>query len=173
MVNRPQFTRVKTGAGRKRALVLIVASTTLLLATAVVYLILHEPPYKPPPLEKNAVQGVPNPAENLRYKELEAPFFKFGIATTTYQQKDGSLQIYLANHTDNEAYIMCEVVDVENDRILYRSGLLRPGEYVKTLSPLKRIKNEAINIEIFVYALDMEDYMSIGQISIDNVLQPH
>ena len=169
---RKQYNRLTTGVVQKRLLMILSAVITLLMVTALVYAVRYEAPYTPPPFESNARLGIPTPAENMRYGNLETPAFTFGIAATAYQQKDGSLKIYLTNHENNHAYLMCEVINVETEKVLYRSGLLRPGEYVESLEPLRKIENVATPIEIFVYALELDGYLSVGQVSIDNILQP-
>ena len=169
---RKQFTRVRTGAIQRTVLTLLSALAVVLMIAALIFAIRYQPPYTPPPLEPNAVSGVPEPAENMRYSRLETPAFNFSIAATAYQQKDGSLKVYFTNHAENRAYLMCEVINKENNKVIYRSGLIRPGEYVESLSPLRTIENVATPIEIFVYALELEGYLSLGQVTIDNVLQP-
>jgi len=44
---------------------------------------------------------------------------------------------------------------------------------VEKLYPLKPVKNEAVDIEINVYALELENYVSVGMVTLDNILQPH
>ena len=169
---RKQLTHARTDAARKLAVVLTAVST-ILLAAAFVFLYAYEPPYKPPPFEPEANIGAPIPPDNMGYTELDAMGrFTFGIASNIYQQEDGSLKLYLTNKGDNEIYLMCEVIDIAKERTLYRSGLLRPGEYVESLYPIRKLKNEAVMVEICVYALSPEDYVSIGTITLDNVLQP-
>lgn len=169
---REQHTRVRTGAGRKRAAVAGTVILTAMLVTAIIFIYRYEVPYEPPPLEPNAITGVPDVPDNLRYGELDAAGrFTFSIAATMYQEEDGAVKLFLTNHEDNEAYIMCEVVCIESGRTIYRSGLLRPGEYVERLHPLRIIKNEAKRVEVYVYALALEDYISVGQVTLDNILQ--
>jgi len=170
---REQSFRIRTGAARKRAAILVLAVAITVLTAAVIWFYLYEPPYQPPPFESEAVQGIPDPPQNMGYGQIDAlGKFTFGIIGVMYRQKDGSLKLYLTNHEENEAYLMCEVIDIENKKILYRSGLLKPGEYVESLYPLKKMKNEAIQIEVNVYALDLESYISLGSVTLDNLLQP-
>jgi len=171
---RKQSTRVKTGAARRWAALLTIAVLTALIAAAAILIYLYEPPYRPPPLEPGTLTGVPNPPANMRYGEIDAMGkFTFGIAATTYQQEDSSLAVYLTNNESNAVYLMCEIIDPLKKQILYRSGLLRPGEHVERLYPLRPLKNEAVDIEILVYALDLESYVSVGTVTLDNILQPH
>lgn len=171
---REQPTRVRTGAGHRRAAATGILALTVMLLTAGIYLYLYEVPYQPPPFELSAVTGVPDVPDNLRYGELNAAGrFTFSIAATMYQEADGAVKLFLTNHESNETYIMCEVVCIESGRTIYRSGLLRPGEYVERLHPLRRLRNEAMRVEVYVYALALEDFLSVGQVTLENTLQPH
>jgi len=171
---REQFTRVKTGAVRKRVAAFTAGSIALLLIAAVIYILIYKPPYQPPPLESNAVAGVPAAPDNARYGTIDAAGkFKVGVAGVMHRQEDGSLNLYFANSEENNAYLMCEIVDTDSKEPLYRSGLLRPGEYVESLQPLRKITNEAVKVEIYVYALGLDDYISAGEITLENTLQPY
>jgi hypothetical protein len=133
----------------------------------------RQQPYKPPPFETKAIVGFPEPPESFSYSEINAAgIFTFGMAGAMYQQEDGSLQVYFTNPEENEPYLMCEVVDKEG-KTMYKSGLLRPGEYVISLYPVRKLENAVTNIEINVYGLDPEHYYSAGTITLDNILQPY
>jgi hypothetical protein len=170
---REQPTRIITGTVIRQVVIFAIIAVTVLLALAVMFVIKYEPPYQPPPFELNAVQGVPNPPENMGYSDVDAMGkFIFWLASTMYQQKDRSLCLYLTNPQENEVYIMCRIVD-EKDKTLYKSGLIRPGEYVERLYPIKKIKNKAVNIEVNIYAFDPENFQSVGTVTLDNILQPY
>ena len=170
---REQPMRVKTGAAKKRIIFFAVIVVTVILVVAAIYAIQYNPPYTPPPFEPAAVSGMPNPPENMRYSEIDAMGkFTLWIAGTMYQQKDGSLYLYFTNPETNTAYLMCEIVDKKGS-MLYKSGLLRPSEYVERLYPAKKLKNEAVNIKVNIYAFTPETFHSVGTIAIDNILQPH
>ena len=131
----------------------------------------YRPQYTPPPFEPRAVRGIPQPAESIGHVALDAHNFSFMIASALYQQQDGSLQIYLTNLPENEVYLMCEVIDLDG-RILYRSGLLRPGEYLAGFYPQTRPANEAIAVRVHIYALEPESFFSAGTITIGGTLLP-
>ena len=170
---REQPTYVIFTQKRKRALVLAVLILTTALVVVVVATQLYKPPYNPPPFETDAVAGRPEPPDNYGYSEINAAGnFRFGLASVMYQQENGSLRIYFTNPEENVAYLMCEVVDQEG-KVLYKSGLLRPGEHLVSLNPVKKLENKAMRIEIKIYALDPEYYYSIGTVTLDNTLQPY
>jgi len=173
---REQPMHVKTGSKRMRVFILTVTILTAVLAiavTAVVFTSLYKPSYKPPPFEQGAVAGMPEAPDSYGYGKIDAMGnFTFWIASVMYRQEDGSIRVYFTNPADNEEFLLCEVVDHEGNT-LYKSGLLRPGEHVVSLNPVKKLENEAIKVEVKVYALDSEHFYSAGTVTLDNTLQPY
>jgi hypothetical protein len=164
---------VSTGPARKKALLFAVIFITAALTASVVFIFRYQPPYTPPPFESGAMAGIPEPPEGFGYGEIDAMgSFAFGLAGVMYQQEDGSLRLYFTNPEENEAYLMCEIVDTAG-KTLYKSGLIRPGEYVISLYPVAKQENKAVNIEVKIYAFDPEFYYSLGTVTLDNILQPY
>jgi hypothetical protein len=177
---RVQPTRPTTGRAKKRVITAAVTASSLLLCAAIVWFFLYEPPaaserqYSPPPFEKNAVAGVPAPDSRYLYDTWSQPErFSFAAAQSLYRQHDGSLKLYLTNFEDSVAYLLCEIVNTSTQEVMYRSGLIRPGEYVESLQPSIDIKNEATEIQMRVYALSVEDYLSVGEVAFSKTLQPN
>lgn len=167
---REQPTRVRTGTIRqymtRTALVLIMVILAFLAFT-------YERPYVPPEFDKTAQTGVPQPPENSGYSAVEAQgIFSFSVVGAMYQQEDGSLVLDLTNPETNDVNIQCEIVN-EDGKILYKSGAIRPGEYVERLHPLYKFPNEAMNIEMKVYAFEPQTWYSKGSVSLHNVLQAY
>ncbi|MEG2054414.1 MAG: hypothetical protein RR052_05665 [Oscillospiraceae bacterium] len=168
---REQTTRVRTGTAKK-IIFLAIGVALAVLIVALCYRALN-PPYTPPPFEKMAVSGVPTPPDNMGYGEISAEGgFAFFIAGTMYQQEDGSLLVYFTNPKYSEANLQCEIKN-ENGDVIYKSGVLRPGEYVERLQPQTKLANEATKIELDVYAFEPETWYSKGTINLQNVLQPY
>jgi hypothetical protein len=177
---RQQPTRPTTGRSRRRLIIIGATLFSALLAGAIVYFFAFhrhnaDEAYTPPPFEPNAIAGIPEPQEHMLFTitEPEGGLFRFASVATIYRQHDDSIKLYLTNFEDNEAYIICEVINAETETVMFRSGLLRPGEYVQSLSPLIEIENKATPIHINVHAFALDDYLSVGSISLSNVLQPN
>ena len=164
--------RVKTGAVRKRAAMIVSVAFTIALAAGVTFAISNQASFTPPPFESRAAVGVPQPPEMLRYTRIDADRFAFMVAGILTQQEDGSLRIYFTNPEENDVYLMCEIFDADGE-VIYRSGMLRPGEYVATLSPITIPGNEAVDIRINIYALEPEVFFSAGTVALGNILQPY
>ena len=169
---RKQPVRVKTHSTRKKAVITITAVITAALVAAIVIVAGYQPSYRPPPFEPSAVTGVPQPPESVMHTGFDAGGFTFMIAGNKQLQEDGSVRIYLTNPPENEVYLMCEIVDTCGNT-LYRSGLLRPGEYVAELPAVEseRPVNETVDILIHVYALEQDGFFSAGTVTLGNVLQ--
>jgi len=145
---------------------------TLALAAGVAFAISNQASFTPPPFESRAAVGVPQPPEMLRHTRIDAGRFAFMVAGILRQQEDSSLQIYFTNPEENDVYLLCEIFGADGEMI-YRSGMLRPGEYVANLSPITIPGNEAVDIRINIYALEPEGFFSAGTVTLGNILQPY
>ena len=167
---RTQTTTLRTG--RKTRLLIIIAAVLALLAAAVLVwrLAFYEAPFVPPEYDATAQSGVPTPPENMGYGEIRAENgFAFSLVGTMYQQEDGSLLLYLTNPEYRGCNLLCEIADADG-RVIYRSGVVRPGEYVERLSPQAELLNEEMQIELKVYAFEPETWYSMGTVSLVNTL---
>lgn len=135
--------------------------------------ILKKKDYIPPTFDKTAEMGTPVPPDNMNYGTIATETgIVFSLAGTIYQQRDGSVEIYLTNPPENAANLMAEIVDEEGER-LYATGVIRPGEYVERMQPEKEIPNEAVKIEMRIYAFELDSWYSRGTVSLQNTLQPY
>lgn len=147
-------------------------AATLVLLLGIYTLWNYEKPYTPPPFESNAAEGVPKPEDSFGYGTIEHEnSFAFAAAGSIYQQEDGSVILYFTNPEESQSLMMCEIVEKENGNTLYRTGLLKPGEYVERVKPLEKIPNEAIDVEMKVYAFEEATFYSKGAVTLGNTLQ--
>ena len=167
---RKQPTRLKTHARRKAIIIAATAICSVLLVAGIIFVLNHQPGYRPPPFEPGAVTGTAQPPESAQHVGLDAGEFTFMLASIMRLQEGGAVEIYFANPPENEVYLMCEIVDF-NGNTLYRSGLLRPGEYVAELPPIQMPQGEAIEVWIHIYALEPGEFFSVGTVTVGNVLR--
>lgn len=169
---REQTDRVRTGYGAK----LIILSVTALLLIAAAYAAVtffSRQGYSHPEFDATAAAGVPAPADNMAYNEISAENgVRFSLAATMYQQEDGSLLVYFTNPAASQCVLMCEIKN-EAGKTLYKSGAVRPGEYVERLTPLTEIENIATPITMWVYAFEPDTWYSVGEVQLSNILQPY
>jgi len=165
---RTQPTNLKTGSLKKRVIIFISIISTLAFTAAALFALLYNAPYNPPPFEPKALQGTPQPPDDSGYSIIDAAGnFTVGAAGNMQYDEDGSLQIYLTNPKENDVYIMCAITDAAG-KTLYKSGLLRPGEYVVSFDPIIKQKEAFGEAEIAVkiYAFEPENYYSMGAITL-------
>ncbi len=169
---RKQQTKLKTG--RKRFWLIILIYLLLGIAGILVgyQYFTFSNSYKPPAFEQNAVPGVPTPPENMAYSPVNAEGgFAFALAGNLYQQENGELCIYLTNPTDSGVWLMCEI-ESPHYGVVYKSGVIKQGEYVERLAPLMEFPNEASKIELRVYGFNPDDWQSKGTVYLNTTLQP-
>ena len=151
---------------------LIIIILILLGCVAAVFLSTNKK-YRPPELDPNRSAGIPHPEDNYLYETVNTDYgYSFGIAANLYQQKDGSVNVFLSNPAENTVSLMCEIKDAADKTVYYRCGRINPGEYVEKLSPSTVIKNEAKSVIVKIYAFEAEDYTSAGSVELKLVLQP-
>ena len=169
---RDQTSNLKTGK-KTNIIIAVLSSICLILAMILVINVVNrDTKFKPPKFEETVEKGIPNVDEKLGFQPISAPTgFSVGLCSTMYQQQDESLLIYLTNPEINDVNIKCEIVNEENE-ILYESGVIKPGEYVKKLEAEKEMPKEATNIKVLIYGYEIDTWYSMGTIELDNVLQP-
>ena len=128
--------------------------------------------YAPPARESNAKMGTPTPDGHYLYSGLNTDFgYQVMLAANLYRQEDGSLNIYFTNTAANEVLLLCEIVAEDSGDTLYKSGLLKPGEYVESLSPCMDFPNEATMVLVKIYAFEPKTYYSAGSTVLNVTLQ--
>ena len=164
---------IKSSMEVKRRIILLMIIVIALLATigVIIYSIFIE--YEPPKFEINAYAGTPTPEESFLYDDVTSGFgYKFSIASNLYQQEDRSLKIFLTNPSANDVNIMCEIRSADDDKLLYESGLLHPGEYIESLDPAGEFDNIKYDVIVLIHAFEPETYHSAGTTTLNLVLQP-
>jgi hypothetical protein len=144
-----------------------------MLAAAVFLLLRSNKGYTPPKFDSSAQAGVPSPDESFYYDTLSTDFgYQFSFAANLYQQEDRSVKVYFTNPAKNSVNLMCEISSDATGKVLYQSGVIRPGEYVESLSPKGRFANEKMDITLTVYAFEPDTWHSAGTSTVTTVLQP-
>ena len=164
---------IRSGSETRRRRVLLVIIIVAVAAMAGVFIYSAFVKYEPPKFEINASAGTPTPEEDFLFDEVESGFgYKFSIASNLYQQKDRTLKVSFTNPSTNNVNLMCEVRTVDDDEVLYESGLLHPGEYIETLNPKDEFENIKYDVNVKIYAFEPETYQSDGTTTLNLVLQP-
>lgn len=122
-------------------------------------------PFVPPAFEPNAVSGTPTVDTNLGYSEIYQEGMNFrawvcGNVTLTGK----SANVYFTNPDTNEVWMKLRISD-EAGNILGESGILKPGEYVKTVELTEAIAiGTKVHLKIMTY--EPETYYSEGAVGL-------
>lgn len=129
-----------------------------------------ETPFEPPAFEQSVQEGEPKVPENLGWKLLyqEGMQFKAGICgILKFEEKVA--QVYFTNPAENSVYMKLRITD-QKGKILAESGLLKPGEYLKTIEFTAR-PNAGQKISMKVMTYEPADFTSAGSINLATTIQ--
>lgn len=123
--------------------------------------------FTPPPVEENAVAGVPEVTDDIMmYSELPASedftVALCGVPTITY---DGQMRLYFTNDETNDFMIRAVILAADRKTQLGASGLLKPGEYVEYIH-IDKVPKYGEELVLRVQSFDEDTYYSKGAFSI-------
>ena len=122
--------------------------------------------YSPPSFDKNVQLGVPSPPQDATYQEIPVQDGYVIGMSGRISVHDSQADVYLANLPDNDIWVRMTMID-NNKNVLAQSGMIRPGEYLQTISinlDLKPNETAAVTIQIDGYQPDT--YQSAGSFQI-------
>lgn len=123
----------------------------------------EETAFIPPPFEKSAISGTPQVSEDLGYSELDAQNYTLSICGNLIE-KNSTVEVYLTNPAENNVWLKLRIAD-ENDNILGESGLLRPGEYVRSVVVNNVPSGGKVKLKVMAY--EPETYYSAGAVTLN------
>ena len=107
--------------------------------------------FSPPPFDAAAQTGAPEVPENAGYGEMDAKAFRFSAAG------------------ENTVWLKVRILD-ENGDILGESGLIRPGEYVRSVE-LNSVPQQTTAVSLKIMAYEPETYYSAGSAVLNTTLK--
>lgn len=122
--------------------------------------------FVPPAFDSAAVKGTPEVDETLGYTELYQDGMAYRVSVCGVVTMDGKdAVVYFTNAESNEKYLKLRVLDTEGN-ILGESGLLKPGEYVKSVELTEKLA-AGTKIKLKIMGYEPEDYSSAGSVSLN------
>lgn len=129
----------------------------------------EQKPFESPPFDTNAVEGEPSVSQTLGYSVLyqDGMSFKVGICGNV-NIKGSTADVYFTNVSENALWLKLRVLDSKGD-IIGESGLIKPGEYLKSVELNSSVKaDERVTLKIMSYEPDT--YYSLGAITLTPAL---
>lgn len=119
--------------------------------------------FVPPALEAAAESGLPEVSETLGYTELyqDGMAYRVSVCGIPVMEEKNAV-VYFTNVQENACYLKLRVLD-SSDRMLGETGLLRPGEYVRTVALTKELP-AGTTLKLKVMSYHPETYESEGTV---------
>ena len=121
--------------------------------------------FVPPVFDCNTIDGIPAAPESLNYTPLKVEdgymFSSCGILNAHGETVD----IYFTSPEDNRVWMLLKLYD-EKDNLLSSTGLIKPGQYLKSLT-LDTIPKNSENVRLKVVAYEPETYHSMGTVTLN------
>ncbi len=120
--------------------------------------------YSPPPFEVNVTNGTPSPNEKFSYGKFKTKNdFSVGLCAIPKYEKS-RVEGYFTNPSENKVWLMFEILDADGKTELGKSGIIKPGEYVKSIYAPSLKTNETYTFRVLAFTPNV--YTSEGQIDL-------
>ena len=83
--------------------------------------------------------------------------------------QEGKTDVWLTNPEENTVWLKVRILD-EKGNILGESGLVRPGEYVRSVK-LDSLPKETVDVSLKIMAYEPETYYSAGSAVLNTTLK--
>lgn len=127
--------------------------------------------FVPPGFDANSEKGAPAVPEDLGWSEIyqDGMNFKVGISGKIIVDENDQTDIYLYNNEENNVWLKLRILD-EDGNILCESGLIKSGEYIKSVTFSESVSNgQKVKLKIMSY--QPETYYSEGSIILNTNIQ--
>ena len=151
----------------------IAACAVMVVVVIISFIVVENRPPKvefiPPEFEANAVVGTPDVPEELGYNELykDGMTYKAGLCGEVLWE-NGEAVVYFTNPESNAAWLKVRITDTDGN-ILGESGIIKPGEYVRSVTLTKEIAADT-EVKIKIMGYEAETYNSVGSVSVKTVI---
>lgn len=124
--------------------------------------------FTPPPFDAAAQSGMPNAAgESWTQIYRDGMNFSAHICGKVFLNGK-SADLYFTNDNGNEVWLKLRILD-EEDNILAETGLLKPNEYVRTVT-FDTVPENRANIKLKIMAYEPDTYYSAGAVTLNTTV---
>ncbi len=125
--------------------------------------------FVPPPFEKAVVKGTPEIADPnaVGYAELDARAYKVAICGKVVVN-DGKADVYFTNPESNNVWLKLRVLN-EAGQIIAETGIVMPGEYLKTIT-FTKVPSSGDKVTIKIMGYEPHTYYSKGEATLNTFI---
>lgn len=124
----------------------------------------------PPEFDSSALTDFPNIPANLGWSELSQTGMNYSVGICgNIVSVQNSSDVYFTNTATNTVWLKLRIIDL-NGEIISETGLIKPGEYIKTIL-FNRDITETEKVKIKIMAYEPETYYSEGSVVLNTSIQ--
>ena len=128
----------------------------------------EEPQFVPPSFDAAAVAGTPTVPDGLGYSELDAKgVYRFSVCGEV-KVVDEKADVWFTSPAENTVWLKLRVQNKQTGEILGETGLIKPGEYVQSISFFSAPK-KGTAIVLRVMSYEPDTYYSRGEVTLNTV----
>lgn len=154
----------------------IILAAVLCVALLIAVIALYTMPqptqgeFIPPEFDAAAIAGEPQVPQELGYSKIYRDGMEFSAwVCGKVTQESGAAVVYFTNPSENNVWMKVRMMD-QKGNVLGESGLILPGEYVRTVSLAKELKpGSAVSMKIMTY--EPETYFSMGAVTLNTTAE--
>ena len=168
---------IKKGADKALISLICVVVLALVVLTVLLIQVANKEPksssnnnveFIPPKFDEGATEGNPTVPDGMGYFEV----YKEGMSFHSFvcgevNISDGKADIYFTNPAQNDIWMKLRIFD-EKGNVIAETGLIKPNEYLKTVTFDKIPKNNS-NIVMKIMTYEPNTYYSGGAVSLSTV----
>ncbi len=152
---------------------ILIASIACFLSVLLLFITLITVPnlnkFTPPPFESDATYGTPADAGDS-WGQIYKEGMSFSAHVCGRVVPNGNkADVYFTNDEGNSVWLKLRVLD-ENEKIIAETGLLKPGQYVKSIKFKSGTLTEGAKITMKIMAYEPETYYSEGAVTLTTVI---
>lgn len=121
----------------------------------------------PPSFDAAAQVGTPAVPDGLGWQELDAKAYKAGVCGK-FVPNGNAADVWLYNPGQNTVWLKLRVLDTDGN-ILGETGLIRPGEYVQSVT-LHTVPKAGTPIVLKLMAYQPDTYYSEGAVTLNTTV---
>lgn len=126
--------------------------------------------FTPPSFDSAAVTGTPTVDESLGWFTPAAEGLDMKVSVCgEVIIKDGKADVYFTNHEGNDVWMKLRIIDDEGN-ILAETGIIKPGEYIRTIA-FDTVPKDGQIIHHKVMAYEPDTYYSAGSFTLQTTAQ--
>ena len=155
-----------TGRKKTKIVVAICIVAIAVLVTLSVYIVYDNAfSYTPPHFDNTAITGMPSSTEDT-FGYINTKYgFSFGIDAAP-KCSNSQLELNYTNPESNNVWLMISIKDKDGEKEYGKSGIIKPGEYIKSVRISKSVSDE---VSYEIYAFTPETYISQGSICLSKI----